>query len=86
MPISVLLPKLPASLESLYQSVKLLVAVHAKGPEIYDRLRLDLERSAAGLLRVWREDGGMKEEGKEWAERVVKGWEWWSARVVSCPW
>ena len=61
--------------------------VHGKGQEIYERVKLDLERAAVGIMRVWREDEAAKapKEGDDWINVLVDGWEWWSARVVS-PW
>ncbi|KAL7412007.1 Cullin family-domain-containing protein [Mrakia frigida] len=83
-PIPLLLPKLPVSLETLYQACKTLVLVHGKGEEIYERFKLDLERGAVGMMRLWREEalanGGSK-EGDAWVEILVKGWEWWSGRI-----
>jgi hypothetical protein len=83
-PLPSLLPKLPTSLEGLYQACKTLILVHSKGGEIHDRVRLDLERSAGGILRILREAAAAS-DGEAWIEIVVKGWDWWSERVVSWP-
>ncbi|WVR09664.1 hypothetical protein IAU60_006739 [Kwoniella sp. DSM 27419] len=58
---------------------KLVLPSHALGSTIYERIKSELEKSAASLSREWRGSIMSREAG--WLGRLVKGWKTWEQRV-----
>ncbi|WRT69963.1 uncharacterized protein IL334_006954 [Kwoniella shivajii] len=57
----------------------LVIQPHNLGTTIYDKVKEELEKSAAGLVREWR--GSIMSRQGDWLTRLINGWNTWEKRV-----
>lgn len=68
----------PVSFNAIFDSVEMAVLISGKGPEIYNLLKRELERSCAeGIAR--RLSRG---EGCAWLSKLVSEWQWFEEQLV----
>lgn len=75
----------PGSLESLYTSTEALVSVAHQGSDLYDRVKLEMERAVGDIARELRAEASTegKFSGKAWLIKLEETWTGWCNRMVS---
>lgn len=74
------------SLETLYSAAETIVVTANKGEDLYDALRLELERAVGEMARSLRAGASSVKEGAQeaaWLAQLKDAWQGWCERVVS---